>query len=118
MIHVLNDKAIAVDVHPESYNHTIVDNELWLVARGGLSARRYFCDLPEGTWQILGRPNDFTEAIWGGLVAWFELAGKVGYMDYSFEDPRFPFSFAKDSGLSLLKSKNISPDNVIILIKQ
>ncbi len=72
--------------------------------------------LPPGQWQILSRASELTEEQWKGIVGWFELAGKVGYRDYSHDDPRFPFANATESGLSLLKSKGLNPDEVLILI--
>jgi hypothetical protein len=116
----LTENSIAIEVPENTQNWKVTrfhgDNDL--VCPDGNGGLKWLAMIPEGNWQILGRPASITEDQWKGIVGWFELAGKVGYMDYSFDDTRFPFAFAKDSGQSLLKAKNIDPDRVMLLIKQ
>jgi hypothetical protein len=125
MIHTLTDKAIAVEVKPDW-------TKFYVWGAGG--KLQYFegdhpifgiIDLPEGNWQILGRPASITLEQAKEIIP-FHLgeSGKydAGYWDYDKMDVSCDYMVNANSALSsfqsLLKSKNISPDKVIILIKQ
>jgi len=88
--------------------------------------------LAAGNWRILGRPAELTEEQWKAIIpridgdlAWIPSyndpdSGGHGfcYDDYESEDEHTVYYTATESGLSLLKSKNVSIDNVIILVKK
>ena len=88
-------------------------------------------NLPPGSWQILGRGKELTEEQWKEIVpridgdlAWIPSyndpdSGGHGfcYDDYESEDEHTVYYTATESGLSLLKYKNVPIDNVIILVK-
>lgn len=115
-ITTLNEKAIAVQIPEELRRPMIHYNQLWLCKKG-TTWRRSFCDLPEGPYEILGRPEEITEEQWKGIVERAMPFGRVGrYMDYEYPDSAF--YEAKTSGLSLLKSKSLEGASIIILIKQ
>lgn len=84
--------------------------------------------LPPGNWKILGKGSDLSEEQWKGIVeAFTHKMGYFGdsnkaekivlYMNYMIERPvpvTFLYCDAKDSGLSLLKSKGLNPDVLIL----
>lgn len=72
----------------------------------------------DGKFTIIGLAKDLKESDWEGIVGWFELAGKKGYRDYSFDDLRFPFATSTLSGLSLLASLKLDPETTLIISKQ
>jgi hypothetical protein len=74
--------------------------------------------IPKGNWAILGRPASITETQWKQIVEWFSILGDTGYQDYGKEYLSYGFKTATESGFSLLKSKNVDPSKIIILIKQ
>lgn len=125
MITELNEKAIGVEVPSGAYDFDINGSELFFINKhkddpyplglDDVDGR----DLPSGVWQILGRGSELTEEQWKqGSLNWIEIVDEVGYRDYTrYEDFRY-FKTATESGLSLLKSKNLNPDNALILIKK
>ena len=138
MVTQLTVNSIAVEVEATAYNFKIPESLsiLWYQLpplRGYLPI-----DLPEGSWQILGRSEQITEEqadqIVGrryGLPFLDEEMKKGTPYYFNYEAPLFippnwekivdystTIKTALESFESLLKSKNISPDNVIILIKQ
>lgn len=103
MIHNISDKAIAVEVPEDSYSPLIHNNELWQVPKSGLSVRKKFTKLPPGNWQILGRASEIAEQQWAAVLDF----------DYGLE----PLTTAQLEGLSLLKSKSLSPNCLILINK-
>lgn len=116
---VLTDKAIGVKTSGIFYNFRLPKSEPLqgkLYASGGYNGHSWI--LPEGSWTLLGLAKDLTEEDWKKVVSWFELAGKTGYRDYHYDDPRFPYETASISGLSLLWEYRLDPSTTVILIKQ
>lgn len=127
MIHTLTLKAIAVWVPKGVYKHEIFYK--CVVTRDGIGASVYSDNLPPGSWSILGKGNELTEDQCKGIVE--EVVDnkfQVKYRDYWQKEPtkykwekelkKMGFINALSSFESLLKSKNINPDSVIILIKK
>jgi hypothetical protein len=114
MVTVLNDKAIAVEA-PEYAHNFIVD-------QGSIYWRPWDLDqpikLPAGNWEIIAKASELNEEQWKEIVEWFSILGDTGYQDYGKEYLSYGFKTATESGQSLLKSKNVPIDRVIILIKQ
>lgn len=126
---ILNDNSIAVQL-PE----TAIDP--WMLERNDPQLGYYIPNktfgeegnmwsesikLPEGNWSILGRPEEMTEEQWKRVVL-YDINPMQDYfegaMDYGLSYENFNLDTCFESGLSLLKSKNIDPSKVIILIKQ
>lgn len=123
-ITVLNEKAIAVHVTETANNFSIYEQELMFTDKKpddpyplGLDDLDGI-DLPPGSWQILGRPEEITEEQWKGIVDTYpdDGCGGFAYMDYT--SCVNGFETAKESGLDLLKSKGLNPESIIILIKK
>lgn len=124
MITQLTERAIAIKVPEGSEMYTIHENKLLLLFSGGQSARKKWCDLPPGQWQILGIASELTEEDWKKVV---ELVGgwsNVIYYDYNTTARDYrdiveaAFKTATQSGQSLLASKNLPMESTLILIKQ
>lgn len=123
----LTDGVIGVVVPESSYMWTVVGNELLMVPHIGLSARKKYYDLPPGQWQILGLGNQLTEEQWKGIVGISHENVKIDwdvveewvygniYKDYELKDSLY--YTATESGLSLLTSKGLKPQNTLILKK-
>jgi hypothetical protein len=131
MVTVLNDKAIAVEIPPEG---NIDNSYLWG------STHQYWVKyttmpqpgkfktneikLPAGYWEIVGRPESITEEQAKQVVEAVKDWKTVIYYDYEAPglDYRDIVETAYDAALesfrSLLKSKSVDPEKVIILIKQ
>lgn len=126
----LLDGVIGVVVPESSYMWTVVGNELLMVPHIGLSARKKYYDLPPGQWQIVGLGNQLTEEQWKGIVEWYEDSNDSSY-DPQYNETTY-FNVFKDyvtgdegevdtateSGLSLLTSKGLKPENTLILKKE
>lgn len=118
MITELNEKAIAVEVPEGAHTFSIgfATGRLCYSPKGS-AINTIYTDLPPGNWSILGRPNELSEEQWKKVVT---AEKTFGYPSYG-QIPNGSYQwFAKpsESGQSLLKSKNVNPESVIILIKQ
>jgi hypothetical protein len=116
MIHELNDKAIAVDVPEGSWNYELYEEAKIRFIGYSHSfhkgrAKQSFVELSPGSWSILGRGSEISEAQ-AELVCPIDegLAMYHAHMNYG------PQSTALESFHSLLKSKNI-PLSSVILVK-
>ncbi len=118
MIHQLTPSCIAVKVPEDAGRYTMratnhCDN-------GSISFYDKFtneesmCLIPPGNWKILGRGNDLTEEQWRGIVP--EMIIGERWSNYNGDYPIW-FHSAKESGKSLLKSKNLNPDVLILVNK-
>ncbi len=98
MIHNISDKAIAVEVSEdaEEFRLTRIHADLDLVCPNGNGGMKWIAMIPEGNWQILGRPQELT------LEQVYQVMGTL-----------------KNGSLNdLLKSKNLEPSNCLILINK
>lgn len=76
--------------------------------------------LPAIGYTIVGLSSKLSEDEWRGIVE-TNSEGFEHYMtdeEYDRSDHVYPLPTATESGLSLLKSKNLSPDTTLILKKQ
>lgn len=142
MITMLNDKAITAEVPEGTRGYSLWGNsdtspqlgyeyiQKNLIEKEFGGSTKYI-NLPPGPWSILGRPEKIKEEQWkqitprmDGDLAWIPSyndpdSGGHGYCyeDFENEDEHAVYYTASESGLSLLRSKNIPKDSVIILIK-
>lgn len=123
MIHNLTDNSIAVDVPEDAYGFQIPYNLSILGYQLPPLRANFSIDIPEGNWEILGRPEEMEEEQAQKIIE----EPKLGYYK-NYEDKRaydefiwldiFIIRTAIKSFQSLLKSKNLNPESVIILIKK
>jgi len=130
MIHELTDRSIAVEVPEGAWrfysNNGIASGKIGMdvserLEDGSLRMYAHKCDLPPGSWSILGKGNEITEEQWKTIVGieWFEDDDEYFYIyepDGKVRSNLF-YDTAIESGLSLLKSKSLNPESIIILIK-
>lgn len=116
---VLTANSIAVNTSGIFYNFRLPKSKALqgkLYASGGYNGNSW--ELPKGTWILLGKANDLTETEWRNV----DLDKCKNFPDnfwrlYDMDDI-YVSDNAKDSGLSLLKSKSLDPSTSVILIKQ
>lgn len=128
----ITDKAIAVKVPDGSsgfmITHAQNDNDLLYLEEGRY---RYITSLPGelGQWSILGKGDKLTGEQWKGIVNDISFLRPNPYnvnedevvqcwQDYTDDTEQLVCYTATESGLSLLKSKSLTPSEVLILIKQ
>jgi hypothetical protein len=70
--------------------------------------------LPPGKWSILFTTKEAKEEDWGNVVEFDELANC--YNDY--EDVEGGYHSSIESGLSLLRSRGLNPDNNFVILKR
>lgn len=133
MIHKLNDISIAVEVPEGSWNFQLYE-ELLTKCIGYLhsfkegKAKQSFIYIPAGNWEILGRPASITEEQAKGIIEQLDNKFQIRYQDYYLKEKtkytwekelkKMGFVKALSSFESLLTSKNVPKESVIILIKK
>lgn len=121
MITQLTENSIGVQVPEGSHGFMFSTEQLWLCAKPKQTWRRFFCELPEGNWKILGLGKDLTEDQWKEVVE--QQSGGLGrFKDYELtgslaDHGTYILYSALKSGLSLLRSKGLQGENTLILIK-
>lgn len=123
-ITVLNEKAIAAHVMHKPKQVFVDKGQLCVLYNyGGHVNEMEFApeteeiDLPEGKWIIERMADEMTEEQWKGIV---KPESTFGYPSYG-QIPGGSFQwYAKpsSSGMALIKSKNLNPESILILIKQ
>jgi hypothetical protein len=111
---VLNEKAIAVEVDIKAKNFFISGDNMgnWLIGYNTIIS------IPEGNWEILGRPEEITEEQAKQIVKVTNGPHYGGHGPEYFPMYRVDENSEKfDTALKALKSKSISA-SVIILIKK
>lgn len=97
----------------EVYDNNVIGGKCLMYLRGNPDyACEYSTNFPEGQWQILGLGNQLTEEQWEGVVD-SKMEGRELWKSY--ETSYTAFHNATESGLSLLKSKGLKPQNTLIL---
>lgn len=71
-----------------------------------------------GTWAFLFTTKTATEEDARKVVAWIEIAGKIGYYDYMNPEPYRYLESWEESLRSLLRSKNLDPKNNYAIIEK
>lgn len=74
--------------------------------------------LPPGSWQFICTTKEATEQQAKGIVGWLQIGDQLGYQDYRFDDPRFPYKLATQSLNSLCKAKGLDVSKNYALLKK
>jgi hypothetical protein len=109
MIYELTHKAIGVAFPVEAIGFKV---EQWITAphlmiempRTEDFDPNYYHPLPEGNWIIVGKGSELTEEQWKEVIIYHDDYDGEGYTE-------------KETGIDLLKEKNLNPDTTLILIK-
>lgn len=72
--------------------------------------------LPPGSYTLVGLGSELTEEQWKEIIedTW-ESGDFIGWSFRDYSDKHSTFDTATESGLSLLKSKSLSPNTTVIL---
>jgi hypothetical protein len=110
----LTDKTFAVKV-PEGANGFLIQAGRLLYYDGTPCPdnTRGIC-LPPGSYTFLFCTSKVTEEQARKVVAWIEIAGKIGYYDYMNPQPYRYFDNYVDSLRSLLKAKGCDGEWVVV----
>lgn len=87
--------------------------------------RKYLIELEEGNYKIVGKPSLITNEVWKDLLPIVEYSSKnIGYEDYTDPEKHFGYwvngkvfqsNAATQSGLSLIQSLGMKPEQTLIL---
>lgn len=122
MIHHISKSAIAVQV-PEGKKYLIADDGILYSHTGSGEAvtANKVCDLPSGSWEIVGIASSLTEKIAHDIVdKELKSVGWV-YLDYMQpETVKRPYKFddALPSLQSFCKGIGVDPNNILIIKKK
>ena len=104
-----------VDVPEDYHSFRIEHNQVWYYGSIGEVKNQ---DLPEGSWQIIGKGSEITEDLAGELVEyWTEDAeGQITHWsEFKNYIGKEWFSMAIDSLHSLIQSQGKEPEKVLVL---
>jgi hypothetical protein len=127
MIHTLTESAKAIDVSEDAKDFATHElNGYTKLVFSSVSQDPLKCGgdmiyVGQGNWEILGKPASITNTDWFKIVDKFNNGSYRDYEHKNFDscDEYLPmYLTAQESGQSLLKSKNVNPESVIILIKK